>query len=247
MKKGLVELCDRGTLFLDEVADMPLATQSKLLRFIDNRSFKRVGGARDLSVDIRIVTATNKDVESEVRAGRFRSDLYFRLKVVSINLPPLHDRGEDVLVLARHFLREFARKFQKRFHEVSPDAAERLLGYAWPGNVRELRNLIERVVLLEEGEILSAEHLSPEFLGARATAPLSSTSDSLALPTLAQIEADHIGEVLRLTAGNKSRAARILGISRQGLIEKLRRLRVMDASRRQVSRNNILDPPSRTG
>jgi two-component system response regulator AtoC len=233
-KKGLVELCDRGTLFLDEVADMPLATQSKLLRFIDNRSFKRVGGARDIAVDIRIVTATNKDVESEVRGGRFRSDLYFRLKVVSIELPPLRDRGDDVLVLARHFLREFARKFQKRFQDVSPEAAERLLGYSWPGNVRELRNLIERVVLLEEGETLIAEHLPSEFSGARATTSIASPGDSLELPTLAQIEADHIAEVLRLTAGNKSRAARILGISRQGLIEKLRRLRIIDVSR-QVS------------
>jgi len=233
-KKGLVELCDRGTLFLDEVADMPLATQSKLLRFIDNRSFKRVGGARDIAVDIRIVTATNKDVENEVRAGRFRSDLYFRLKVVSIQLPPLRDRGDDVLVLARHFLREFARKFQKRFLDVSPEAAERLLGYSWPGNVRELRNLIERVVLLEEGETLIAEHLPSEFSGARTTTSIASPGDSLELPTLAQIEADHIAEVLRLTAGNKSRAARILGISRQGLIEKLRRLRIIDVSR-QVS------------
>src|SRR5262245_17820713 len=156
-KKGLVELCDWGTLFLDEVADMPLATQSKLLRFLDNRNFKRVGGARDLSVDIRIVTATNKDVENEVRGGRFRSDLYFRLKVVSINLPPLRERGDDVLVLARHFLRDFARKFQKHFLDVTGEAAERLLSYPWPGNVRELRNLIERVVLLEEGEQLGLE------------------------------------------------------------------------------------------
>ncbi|HET9327939.1 MAG TPA: sigma-54 dependent transcriptional regulator [Candidatus Eisenbacteria bacterium] len=233
-KKGLVELCDRGTLFLDEVADMPLATQSKLLRFIDNRSFKRVGGARDIAVDIRIVTATNKDVENEVRAGRFRSDLYFRLKVVSIHLPPLRDRGEDLLVLAQHFLREFARKFQKRFQDVSPEAAERLLGYSWPGNVRELRNLIERVVLLEEGETLASEHLPSEFFGARAATSVASNGDSIELPTLAQIEADHIAEVLRLTAGNKSRAARILGISRQGLIEKLRRLRIIDVSR-QVS------------
>ena len=232
MKKGLVELCDRGTLFLDEVADMPLATQSKLLRFIDNRSFKRVGGARDMSVDIRIVTATNKDVESEVRGGRFRSDLYFRLKVVSIELPPLRDRGDDVLVLGRHFLREFARKFQKGFQDLAPDAEARLLAYPWPGNVRELRNLIERVVLLEEGETLSADHLPSEFSGPRSSA--AAPNDSLALPTLAQIEADHISEVLRLTAGNKSRAARILGISRQGLIEKLRRLRIMDG-RRQVS------------
>ena len=235
-KKGLIELCDRGTLFLDEVADMPLATQSKLLRFIDHRNFKRVGGARDIAVDIRIVTATNKDLETEVRSGRFRSDLYFRLKVVSIQLPPLRDRGDDVLVLVNHFLREFSRKFQKRFTGVSAAAAERLLAYPWPGNVRELKNLIERVVLLEEGEILAAEHLPHEFLGARAPLAAAVAGDSLELPTLAQIEADHIGEVLRLTAGNKSRAARILGISRQGLIEKLRRLRLMVGSgSRQVS------------
>src|SRR5262249_25990268 len=234
-KKGLVELCDRGTLFLDEVADMPLATQSKLLRFIDNRNFKRVGGARDISVDIRIVTATNRDLEADVRVGRFRSDLYFRLKVVSIDLPPLRDRGEDVLVLARHFLREFSRKFQRSFHGVTAEAAERLLAYPWPGNVRELRNLIERVVLLEEGEELGVDHLPAEFLGARVSFAAPAASDAVALPTLAKIEADHIGEVLKLTAGNKTRAARILGISRQGLIEKLRRLRIMEGGSRQVS------------
>ena len=236
-KKGLVELCDGGTLFLDEVADMSLPTQAKLLRFIDHRNFKRVGGAQDISVDIRIVAATNKDLEAEVRAGRFRGDLYFRLKVVSIHMPRLQDRGDDVLMLARHFLREFARKFQKRFGEISPPAAQMQRDYAWPGNVRELRNLIERVVLLEEGRRLQPEHLSAEFTGrvAVATETTPAAKDAIALPTLAQMEADHIGEVLRLTAGNKSRAARILGISRQGLIEKLRRLRVEEGAGRQVS------------
>jgi DNA-binding NtrC family response regulator len=230
-KKGLVELCDRGTLFLDEVADMPLATQSKLLRFIDHRSFKRVGGARDIAVDIRIVTATNKDLDVEVRAGRFRSDLYFRLKVVSIHLPPLCERGDDVQVLARHFLREFSRKFQKRFVDLDPEAARLFLAYRWPGNVRELRNLIERVVLLEDGETLELGHLPPELAGRRIPG-----DEAIPLPTLAQMEAEHIGEVLRLTSGNKSRAARILGISRQGLIEKLRRLRTVEVSgSRQVS------------
>ena len=228
-KKGLVELCDGGTLFLDEVADMPLPTQAKLLRFIDHRNFKRVGGAQDISVDIRIVAATNKSVEEEVRAGRFRGDLYFRLKVVSIGLPPLRERGEDVLLLARHFMREFSRKFQKTFEDFTPDAQRVLLDYPWPGNVRELRNLIERVVLLEEGDHIDSEHFPPELLG-RRTAPASTAAaavrDVLGLPTLAQIEAEHISEVLRMTAGNKSRAARILGISRQGLIEKLRRLRI---------------------
>lgn len=228
-KKGLVELCDGGTLFLDEVADMPLPTQAKLLRFIDHRNFKRVGGAHDIAVDIRIVAATNKSVEEEVRGGRFRGDLYFRLKVVSITLPPLRERGDDVLLLARHFMREFSRKFQKSFEDFTPDARRVLLDYPWPGNVRELRNLIERVVLLEEGDHIDSEHFPPELLGRRA-APASTAAaavrDVLGLPTLAQIEADHISEVLRMTSGNKSRAARILGISRQGLIEKLRRLRI---------------------
>jgi two-component system response regulator AtoC len=234
-KKGLVELCDGGTLFLDEVGDMSLPTQAKLLRFIDHRNFKRVGGAQDISVDIRIVAATNKDLEAEVRAGRFRSDLYFRLKVVNIPLPPLHERGSDILLLARHFLREFSRKFQKRFHDVNSEAADALLAYRWPGNVRELKNLIERVVLLEEGSQLELDHLPAELTRRRAAAEPAGAPDAISLPTLAQIEADHISEVLRLTAGNKSRAARILGISRQGLIEKLRRLRMEVDVSRQVS------------
>ena len=229
-KKGLVELCDGGTLFLDEVADMVLPTQARLLRFIDHRNFKRVGGAQDISVEIRIVTATNKDLEAEVRAGRFRSDLYFRLKVVSIHLPPLRDRGDDILLLGRHFVREFSRKFQKRFEDLSPGVQTLFLGYRWPGNVRELKNLIERVVLLEDGEQLEVEHLPAELAGRRVAG-----DEAIPLPTLAQMEADHISEVLRLTAGNKSRAARILGISRQGLIEKLRRLRVEEGIGRQVS------------
>jgi two-component system response regulator AtoC len=236
-KKGLVELCDGGTLFLDEVADMPLPTQAKLLRFIDHRNFKRVGGAQDIAVDIRIVAATNKDLDEEVRVGRFRSDLYFRLKVVSIRLPPLRDRDADILLLARHFVREFAKKFQKQFQDISPEAADRLLVYPWPGNVRELRNLIERIVLLEEGEVLDEPLLPVEWSDqrpARAERMAGAISDTLDLPTLAQIEADHIGEVLKLTSGNKSRAARILGISRQGLIEKLRRLRVEERVERQV-------------
>ena len=238
LKKGLVELCDGGTLFLDEVADMPLPTQAKLLRFIDHRNFKRVGGAQDISVDIRIVAATNKNVEEEVRAGRFRNDLYFRLKVVAIDLPSLRLRGDDILLLARHFMKEFARKFAKDFTDIAPDAQQVLLNYPWPGNVRELRNLIERVVLLEEGERIDADQLPAEMLGQRSTpggAVATAVRDVLGMPTLAQIEAEHISEVLKRTSGNKSRAARILGISRQGLIEKIRRLRIEEGASRQLS------------
>jgi len=241
-KKGLVELCDGGTLFLDEVADTPLPTQAKLLRFIDHRNFKRVGGAHDVAVDIRIVAATNKNLDEEVRLGRFRSDLYFRLKVVSIMLPPLRGREGDVAMLARHFMREFSRKFQKTFTDLTPEAVQILERYPWPGNVRELRNLLERVVLLEEGNRLEADHLPPEMLGRRTSpgpAAAAAMRDVLDLPTLAQIEMDHISEVLRLTSGNKSRAARILGISRQGLIEKLRRLRIEETSERTVERARV--------
>jgi len=234
-KKGLVELCDGGTLFLDEVADMSLPTQAKLLRFIDHRNFKRVGGAEDISVDIRIVAATNKNLEAEVRAGNFRSDLYFRLKVVSLHLPALRGRGDDVLLLADHFLRDFSRKFQKQFTGLSPEVEQLMKAYAWPGNVRELRNLIERVVLLEEGEQLLAAHLPAELLGRARTDVPARGHEAITVPTLAEMEADHINEVLRLTDGNKSRAARILGISRQGLIEKLRRLRLDEGVGRQVS------------
>jgi DNA-binding NtrC family response regulator len=236
-KKGLVELCDGGTLFLDEVADTPLPTQAKLLRFIDHRNFKRVGGALDIAVDIRIVAATNKDLDQETRSGRFRNDLFFRLKVVSVHLPPLRDRGDDILMLARHFIQEFSRKFQKRFEAISPDAAQAMLAYAWPGNVRELKNVIERVVLLEEGETIALDHLPPEVLGrvGMMSGARAESADTIALPTLAQLEAEHISEVMRLVAGNKSRAARVLGISRQGLIEKLRRLRIDEDASRQVS------------
>jgi len=161
------------------------------------------------------------------------------LKVVSIMLPPLRGREGDVALLARHFMREFSRKFQKTFTDLTPEATQLLERYPWPGNVRELRNLLERVVLLEEGNRLEADHLPPEMLGRRTSpgpAAAAAMRDVLDLPTLAQIEMDHINEVLRLTSGNKSRAARILGISRQGLIEKLRRLRIEETSERTVER-----------
>ena len=222
VKKGLVELCDKGTLFLDEVGDMPLGTQAMLLRFIDQRQFKRVGGTENISVDLRIVTATNKRLEEEVQKDRFREDLYYRLKVVSILLPPLRERGDDVLLLARHFLVEFSKKFKKDFVDMAPDAADALRRYGWPGNVRQLRNLVERIVLLESGPRLLTEHLPPEILeaeggGAASRGPAATLS-------LAHIEERHIRQVMRMTDGNKSHAARVLGISRPTLIEKLKRM-----------------------
>lgn len=161
--------------------------------------------------------------------------LWLRRISASIMLPSLREREGDVELLATHFMKEFSRKFGKGFNELGEDTTQLLEKYPWPGNVRELRNLIERVVLLEEGDKLEADHLPPEMLGRRnAAAPSAAAAvrDALSLPTLAEIEMDHINEVLRLTSGNKSRAARILGISRQGLIEKLRRLRIEDTAER---------------
>jgi DNA-binding NtrC family response regulator len=218
-KLGLVELTDGGTLFLDEVADMPEVTQAKLLRFLDSRKFKRVGGTRDLDVDIRIVTASNKHIPDEITAGRFREDLYYRLKVVSIHMPPLRDRGEDVLLLAQHFLEHFSRKLKRRFDRLSPAVARALTSYAWPGNVRELKNVVERAVLLEDGPVLEVRHL-PQGIGRdRTTLVLDGN-----IPTLQEVEDQHVLRVLEHTGENKSQAARLLGISRQSLIDRLKRL-----------------------
>jgi len=218
-KLGLIELTDGGTLFLDEVADMPEVTQAKLLRFLDSREFKRVGGTRDLDVDIRIVTASNKHIPDEIAAGRFREDLYYRLKVVSIHMPPLRDRGEDVLLLAQHFLEHFSRKLKRRFDRLSPAVARALISYSWPGNVRELKNVVERAVLLEDGPVLEVRHLPQEIGRDRSTLVLDGN-----IPTLQEVEDQHVLRVLEHTGENKSQAARLLGISRQSLIDRLKRL-----------------------
>jgi len=236
-KRGLVELADQGTLFLDEIADLPAATQAKFLRFIEDRTFKRVGGAADLKVDIRIIAATNRDLDLTVKEGGFRQDLYYRLKVVSILLPPLRERGEDVLLLTRHFLELYNEKFRKRFTSIAPEVEEILRGYRWPGNVRELRNLIERIVLLEEDETLREDHLPAEMIAQVESVPRV-LRDALTargegdgeMPTLSEVEQEHILKVLDFTDRNRSRAARILGISRQSLIERIKRIAVSRGS-----------------
>ncbi|HET9951206.1 MAG TPA: sigma-54 dependent transcriptional regulator [Candidatus Eisenbacteria bacterium] len=230
-KRGLVELADQGTLFLDEVGDLPVGTQAKLLRFIEDRTFKRVGGSADLSVDIRIVTATNRDLEQVVREGRFRHDLFYRLKVVSVVMPPLRDRGDDVLLLMRHFLHYYSEKFRKRFRGMTEDAEAIVRVYRWPGNVRELRNLLERVVLLEDDELLREDHLPAEMIAQYEAVPralrdalVARGESDINLPTLSEVEREHILKVLEATGGNRSQAARVLGISRQSLIERIKRI-----------------------
>jgi DNA-binding NtrC family response regulator len=230
-KRGLVELADEGTLFLDEIGDMPAPTQAKLLRFIEDRTFKRVGGSADLTVDLRIVAATNRELDASVKDGRFRQDLFYRLKVVSILLPPLRERGDDVLLLTRHYLAFYNEKFRKRFHSIAPEVEVILRGYRWPGNVRELKNLLERIVLLEDDEVLREDHLPAELVAQVESLPrvlrdaLSARGEGGGeMPTLAEVEQEHILKVIEHTEGNRSHAARILGISRQSLIERLKRI-----------------------
>ncbi len=158
-KKGLLELAHNGTLFLDEIGEMSPTIQAKLLRVLERMSFKRVGGVRDISVDVRVISATNRDLDKAVEEGHFREDLYYRLKVVPVSLPPLREREMDVLLLAKFFIREFNKAFNKHFKRILPETEAILLRYSWPGNVRELKNLFERVVLLEEGEEITADML----------------------------------------------------------------------------------------
>ncbi|HXH83966.1 MAG TPA: sigma-54 dependent transcriptional regulator [Candidatus Tectomicrobia bacterium] len=219
-KKGLMELADGGTLFLDEVGEIPLASQAKLLRCLQERTFKRVGGTRDIKVDVRVIAATNRALEAMVKDGKFREDLFYRLNVIPITIPPLRERREDILPLARHFLAEANTTFHKAVARFAPETESLLLAYAWPGNVRELKNLVERLVILSTADTIEPGELPNQFAG-----PSDGALPEDVAPreprTLAAIERAYIQRVLRQVNGNKSEAAKILGITRQTLRKKL--------------------------
>jgi transcriptional regulator with PAS, ATPase and Fis domain len=218
-KKGLMELADGGTLFLDEVGEIPVASQAKLLRCLQERTFKRVGGTRDLKVDVRVITATNRSLEVMVKEGKFREDLFYRLNVIPLTIPPVRERREDILPLARHFLSDANSTFHKAVKRLSTETESLLLAYAWPGNVRELKNLIERLVILSTGDTIEADQLPVPF-SAATDGPLAEEVSSQPR-TLEAIERAYILKVLRQVNGNKSEAAKILGITRQTLRKKL--------------------------
>ena len=218
-KKGLMELADRGTLFLDEVGEITLSSQAKLLRCLQERSFKRVGGTRDIKVDVRVIAATNRSLDVMVKEGTFREDLFYRLNVIPIAIPPLRERKEDILPLARHFLAEANRTFHKLVKRFAPETEVLLLGYAWPGNVRELKNLVERLVILSTGESIDAHHMPPQFSRLSEGRPTEDAPSEAR--TLAAIEKAYILKVMQQANGNKSEAAKILGITRQTLRKKL--------------------------
>jgi len=226
-RRGLFEMADRGSLFLDEIAEMPASMQAKLLRVLETKSFRRLGSTYDLRVHVRVIAATNKDLVQEVEAGRFREDLYYRLDVIPVHVPPLRDRRDDIPVLARHFLDRFNRELGRSIREISPKAMDLLLFHSWPGNVRELRNLIERMVLMTQDDEIRPEHLPQQIAAGAATPRGQKTSAAIAFPserlaTLQEIELAAINHTLSCVAGNKTKAAEVLGISRQTLRSKLR-------------------------
>jgi DNA-binding NtrC family response regulator len=221
-KRGLVEIANGGTLFLDEIGEMPASLQARLLRVLETKSFRRVGGVEDIEVGLRIVAATNRDLKREAQEGRFREDLFFRLNVVPIDIPPLRERLEDVPILASHFVQHFNRELTRSVRGFSSEARELLMSYHWPGNVRELRNVIERAILLESSDVILAGHLPIEVGARRAPAPPAAAPSAFEPRPLREVEREHILRTLEHFAGNKSRAARVLGISRQTLRDKLR-------------------------
>ncbi len=222
-KIGLAEAADGGTLFLDEIGDVEASVQTKLLKLLEDRSVRRLGGLRDRAVDVRIMSATNRPLERLVQEGRFRSDLFFRLRVVQLELPALRERGDDILLLARHFLGLHARRYQKETLRLSPAAQDALLYYAWPGNVRELRNIMEQAVLMASSPLIEPEQLplAPQLAGAGRVSGASGAAPEPDAGTealnLESMERRALTQALEKTRGNVTRAASLLGLSRDAL------------------------------
>jgi DNA-binding NtrC family response regulator len=218
LKRGKIELANGGTVFLDEVGDISEELQTKLLRFLQEREFDRVGGNQLIRVDVRIIAATNRNLDAAVKEGRFREDLYYRINVVPIVLPPLRGRKEDVPALAQFFMQRFSDESKKNFTEISQEAMEALIGYDWPGNVRELANVIERSVVLGQPPTLQIEDLSPGIIAAEADAGNRSMSPSYH-ESIDEYRREVIVNALAQTQGNRAAAARLLGLQRSYLLK----------------------------
>ena len=228
-RAGRFERASGGTLFLDEIGDMGMGVQAKILRALEVGEIERVGGDRPLPVDVRLIAATRRDLEAQMRAGQFRQDLYYRLAVVVIALPPLRERTDEVAPLARHFLEQSARRHDRAPPRLTDEALAFLLAYPWPGNVRELRNVVERAVVLANGPRILPAHLPAEVTASPARhRPPPETDRTL---TLREIESRHIAHVLALTGGNRVRAARLLGIHRNTLRRRMQEYGISGSGR----------------
>ncbi len=219
-KRGLLEYAEGGTVFLDEIGEISHALQIKLLRFMEERAFKRLGGTTDIRVDVRVVAATNRDLDRAVREGHFRQDLYYRLTVLPVRVPPLRERAGDLPVLIDHFIALLNGQLGKRIRGISRGALARLESYGWPGNVRELKNAVERAMLLGEGEMLTPE----DFLALSSPLPLAIYELPAEGIDLKRLERELLRQALLRTGGNRSRAARLLGLSRHQLRYRLEKL-----------------------
>jgi transcriptional regulator with GAF, ATPase, and Fis domain len=227
-KRGLFEMADGGTVFLDEIGEMVPGLQAKLLRFLEEKTFKRVGGAADIRVDVRVVAATNRNLEQEVKQGKFREDLYYRLNVLPIALPPLRARTEDIPRLVHYFVDGFNSEFRKRVRRVSPETMKRLQAYGWPGNIRELRNAIERAMLLVEGDELR----DADFPLTTGAAPR--LSEGVELPAhgidLEQLERSLVVQALERSGWNQTRAATLLGLNRDQIRYRIEKFKLERAA-----------------
>jgi two-component system response regulator HydG len=231
-KRGLFVEASGGTLFLDEIGEMPTGMQAKLLRALEERSVRPVGGTMETPFDARLVTATNRDLESLVEGGRFREDLYYRINVVHVDLPPLRARGSDVLLLAQHFIQKLAEPMGKKVRGFSSAVAERLLSYAWPGNVRELQNCMERAIALARFEELTVEDLPPKVRDYKPSFVVVAAEDPTDLVTMEEVERRYIQRVMESVGQNKTQAAKVLGFDRTTLYRKLERYKLGGAGDR---------------
>jgi DNA-binding NtrC family response regulator len=228
-RKGLFLEADHGSLFLDEIGEIPMPVQPKLLRSLEERRIRPIGSDKETGIDVRVIAATNRDLESDVEQGRFREDLFYRLNVIQLEVPPLKARGTDVLLLAHHFLEQIASRMKKQVAGISNPAAEKLLEYDWPGNVRELRNAVERSVALARYEEIVVEDLPKKIRAYQSSQVLIGSDNPAELITLENVERRYIHHVLKATGGNKTLAARILGLDRKTLYRKLMHYRTEDA------------------
>jgi two-component system, NtrC family, response regulator AtoC len=240
-KKGLFEIADGGTIFLDEIGDMPVRLQAKLLRFLEERAFRRVGGTQDISVDVRVVSATNQDIRERVTQGLFRADLLYRLNSLPVMIPPLKDRTGDVPLLVTHFIENFNRAMHKAVKGISPEALDRTAAYDWPGNVRELRNVVERAMLLGTGDMITAADLSLEAVPVSIAPGTSQEPEKLLGPEgvdLGELERQLVAEAIRRTKGNQTQAARLLRLSRDQLRYRLEKFGLLHRGKRSVDKGN---------